>query len=67
MWSAIHLDRAGFAARPCCQSSLVARRVRAKKAASCSNAIFMDGSFACAARCLAPATLCRYMSARDDI
>jgi hypothetical protein len=38
-----------------------------QKAASYSNAIAMDGPFACAARCLASAALCRYISTRDDI
>jgi hypothetical protein len=32
-----------------------------------SNALFMDGSLACAARFSASAALCRYLSARSDI
>jgi hypothetical protein len=36
-------------------------------AATFSNALFMYGSFACAARSLASAALCRYLSARSDI
>jgi len=38
-----------------------------QQAATSSNALFMDRSFACAARFLASAALCRYMSARGDI
>jgi hypothetical protein len=36
-------------------------------AATFSNALFMDGSFACVARSLASAALYRYLPARSDI
>jgi hypothetical protein len=47
--------------RSACSASAI------QPAATSSNAFFIDGFLACAARSLASAALCRYLSARSDI